>query len=208
MDANVTDWVSAGSAVVVAISAAVAACSAYWGINTWRQQMRGKDEYKLARNLLAALYKHRDTMHDARHWFMTIAHEPTREEAGEMTKKQVDFYGLSRTYLSRWEKVEKEHQRIYKDLILAEVLWGTKLRDLLGSLLKPEQDLKAAIQENLWLRNPDNEISRGENWRKDLKKLRPILYGEPADEFGQQIENGIKPAEEYLKRKLGTALDG
>ena len=207
MDANVTGWISAGSAMLVAISAAIAACSAYLGINTWRRQMRGKDEYKLTRDLLVSIYRHRDAMHDARHWFMTIAHEPAREEAEKMTKKQVDFYGLSRTYLSRWEKVEKQHQRIYKDLILAEVLWGTKLRDLLGSLLKPEQDLKAAITENLWFRNPDNEISRGENWRKDVEALRPILYGEPADEFGQRIENGIKPAEKYLKRKLEIAMD-
>ena len=205
------EWANGITAISAMVAAVAVACTAYFakqGMNVWRQQMRGKDEYKLTRDLLVSIYRHRDAMHDARHWFMTIAHEPTREEAGETTKKQVDFYGLSRTYLSRWEKVEKQHQRIYKDLILAEVLWGTKLRDLLGSFLKPEQDLKAAIQENLWLRNPDNEINRGENWRKDLKKLRPILYGEPADEFGQQIENGIKPAEEYLKRKLETALNG
>lgn len=203
-----TDWVSAGSAVVVAISAAVAACSAYSGINTWRQQMRGKDEYRLARNLLAAIYKHRDAMHDARHRFVTIADRPPRAEAAEMTPEQIKYYGLSRTYSRRWKKVEGQHQRIYRNLIFAEAIWGSELRELLGSLLEPEQDLKVAIDTNLWFMNPDNKFSWGDSRDQDMKELRPTLYGEPADEFGQQIENGIKPAEEYLKRKLGTALDG
>ena len=202
------DWVTPVSAAVVAVAAAYTAYCAKRGLGVWRQQMKGKDEYKLARNLLVAIYKHRDAMHDARHRFMTIADRHPRAEATEMTPEQIKFYGLSRTYAGRWEKVERQHQRIYRDLILAEAVWGDELRDLLSSLLEPEQDLKVAIDTNLWFMNPDNEFSWGDNRDQDMKELRPTLYGEPADKFGQRIENGIKPAEEYLKRKLETALGG
>ena len=197
-----TNWITAISAMIAAVAVACTAYFAKQGMNVWREQMRGKDEYKLARNLLASIYKHRDAMHDARHWLMTITDKPTREEAAEMTPEQVKFYGLSRAYSRRWRKVQKEHQKIYRDLILAEAIWGDELRDLLGSLLEPEQDLREAIDTNLWLRNPANKLSWGDDRSQGLEELRPILFGEPGDRFGQKIENGIKPAELYLKKKL------
>ena len=201
-----TNWITAISAMIAAVAVACTAYFAKQGMNVWREQIRGKDEYKLARNLLASIYKHRDAMHDARHWLMTIVDKPTREEAEEMTSEQAKFYGLSRAYSRRWKKIEKEHQKIYRDLILAEAIWGDELRDLLGSILEPEQDLRVAIDTNLWLRNPANDVSRGEDWGKDLEELRSTLYGEPGDGFGQKIENGIKPAELYLKKKLRKSL--
>lgn len=199
-----TDWLTATSAMIAAVAVACTAYFAKQGMSVWRQQMRGKDEYKLARDLLASIYKFRDAMHDARHPFMTIVEKPPRDEAEHMSSGQIRFYGLSRAYSNRWNKVSKQHRKLYKNWIVAQAVWGDKLVQLVQPLHEQEQELRVAIEEYLELIKPEDQTNVREN-AKRLRELRPMLYGLPEDEFGQQIENSIKPLEQYLKQKFGDS---
>lgn len=177
------------------------------GLGTWRRQLKGSSEYELSRRILVTLFKYRDAINGVRHpamWgFETPA--PPEDEARSMSYEQIRFYGISRAYQVRWDKVKCERTTLYADLLEAEAIWGEDLNSLFKVVFDLQHELFNKIRHHLELINPDvHELSK-EAIRKVDAKGRDIMYdllGEVPDEFKTDVIDAIKKIESYLKPKL------
>lgn len=143
--------------VVLILGAILGAIFAFWGLGTWRRQLKGQSEYELSRRILVTLFRYRDAVDSARHPVMW-AYElpiPPENELKSMSQEQVRFYGRSKAYQNRWEKVQNQRNALYADLLEAEAVWGSDLNELFNKVFKLEHELFMAIRNHLDLMNPE-----------------------------------------------------
>ncbi len=62
--------------LLLVVPAWTGAVVAILGLNAWRRQLRGKDDYELARRLLRATYRYRDSLRRARTSFAFESPKP------------------------------------------------------------------------------------------------------------------------------------
>ena len=214
---NWEEIISAISAIIVAIAAVVAAGLAKKGLDTWRQQMKGKDEYKLSRNLLASLYKYRDAVFDVRRpsLYIPVSDKDIKKDMTKATDEQKSktFNAVRQEYQRKWDIVIKQQHHIYGYLVVAKALWGDELYVLFRKLFGQADILRDATRWMLRLINPDIpkeqavNINNPEASHREYATMRSIVFLEKGnDVFGEQIMQDINPIEQYLKQKLEMTL--
>ena len=130
---------------------------------------------------------------------------PPEDEAKKMSDEQIRFYGTSKAYQARWDKVQSERTNLYADLLEAEAIWGNVLKDLFKKIFDLEHELFTRIRHYIELINPDTNEASKEAIRKIDEKKRDIMYddlGEEPDEYKQELISAIEGIEKYLKPKL------
>ena len=187
-----------------AITGAVVAIK---GLSTWQRQLKGQSEYDLSRRILVSLFKYRDTINGVRYPAMWAYEMPTPpdEEAKGMSSDQIQFYGTSKTYQVRWDKVQNERTNLYADLLEAEALWGDELKELFKVVFDLEHELFTSIRHYIELINPDTNEASKEAIRNIDKKRRDIMYddlSDGGDEYKNDLKVGVENIEKYLKPKL------
>jgi len=194
------DLVLSGAAITGAVVAVK-------GLGTWQRQLKGQSEYELSRRILVSVFKYRDAINGVRHpamWAYEMP-SPPEEEATKMTREQIRFYGTSKAYQARWDKVQAERTTLYADLLEAEALWGTELKELFKGVFDLEHELFTRIRHYVELINPDTHEASKEAIRKIDEKGRDIMYddlSDEPDEYKQDLISAIEKIEKYLKPKL------
>ena len=188
----------------VAITGAIVAVK---GLGTWQRQLKGKTEYELSRRILVTLFKYRDAINDVRHpamWWYEKPNPP-EEEAKTMSNEQLNFYGTSKAYQHRWDKVQEQRTALYADLLEAEVLWGIELNDCFKVVFDLQHELFTRIRHYIELINPETSEQTKQAILNIDAKNRDIMYDDLADkpdEYKSDLINEIKVIEAYLKPKL------
>lgn len=194
--------------VVISAAAITGAVVAIKGLGTWQRQLKGQSEYELSRRILIALFKYRDAINGVRNpamWNYEMP-LPSEEEAEKMSQKQVRFYGTSKAYQNRWDKVQVEKTSLYADLLESEAIWGVELKELFNAIFDLENELFIKIRHNIELINPDMKENKRDAISKIDDKSRDIMYAiesdDHPDEYKKDLLFAIEMVEKYLKPKL------
>lgn len=193
--------------IILSGAAITGAVIAVKGLGAWRRQLEGQTEYELSRRILVSLFKYRDAISGVRHPAMWV-HEmpaPTEDEAQGMKPEQISFYGTSKAYQNRWEKVQTERNSLSADLLEAEAIWGNDLKDLFKEVFDLEHELFITVRHYLVLIDPDKSEGTKEAIEKIDKKRRDIMYDDLSDEqddYKKDLVSAIEKIEKYLKPKL------
>ncbi len=195
--------------VILAGVAIFGAFVALKGLNTWQRQLKGQSEYELSRRILVTLYKYRDAIYGLRHPAMWVEEMPSppEDESEKMNRDQISYYGTSKAYQKRWDKVQIERTSLSADILEAEVIWGEQLKEFFKKVFKLEHELLISIRHYLELINPDAKEASKEAIIKLDKKRRDIMYddlSEEGDEFKNDLLSAIQNIEKYLKPKLSN----
>ena len=200
MIALLKDIVLSGAAITGAIVAVK-------GLDTWQRQLKGQSEYELSRRILINVFKYRDAINGVRYPVM-LAYEmpsPPEDEAKKMSQEQIRFYGTSKAYQVRWDKVQSVKTSLYADLLEAEAIWGNEFKDLFKKVFELEHELFTCIRHHIELINPDTDKASKDAIREiDIEK-RDVKYdilGEEPDEYKKDLFSSIEDIENYLKPKL------
>lgn len=201
------EFISLTKDLIVSAAAVTGAVVAVLGLDTWKRQLRGQFEYELSRRILVSLFKYRDAIAQVRHPFMWAYEmpKPPDEEMKSMSHDDISYYGTSKAYQARWEKVQTERTSLYADLLQSEALWGQALKDLFKILFNLEHELFITIQNHLRITNPRTSELEKEALRKISLKRRDVMYddmSETGDDFKREFQNEIDAIEKYLKPKL------
>jgi hypothetical protein len=196
--------------IVLAGAAITGSVVAVKGLGTWRRQLKGQTEYDLSRRILISLYKYRDAISGVRHpamWNYEIP-SPPEEEAKKMSQEKLRFYGTSKAYGARFDKVQAQKSSLHADLLEGEALWGDELKDLFKPVFALEHELLISIHYYIELINPDTGDASKEAIRKITQGNRDIMYddlSEAGDEYKKDLIAAIEGIERYLKPKLSHA---
>lgn len=190
----------------------IAACSAIFigfsGLSSWKKQLKGTAEYNLSKRLITGLYSYRDAIKHVRNPAL-YNHEremPSQEQVKTMSKDEIDFYGYSKAYQNRWNKVDEAKKQFYADRLEGEAIWGKEFIDLFKPIPELENELFSALQTNMIVRNPESSKADKDAWREMSRKKRDVLYDvsntKKSDEFMSELNDAIGKFEGYLKPHL------
>lgn len=193
--------------IVLAGAAVTGAVVAIKGLGTWQRQLKGQWEYELSRRILVNLFKYRDSISGVRHpvmWANEMPYPP-EEKAKSMSHEQIRFYGTSKAYQVRWDKVQEQRAALYADLLEAEAIWGAELNMLFKLVFDLQHELFTCVRHYIELMDPDRRESSKEAIRKIDEKSRDIMYddlSDEPDEYKSDLLAAIASIETFLKPKL------
>jgi hypothetical protein len=202
-----SEFFSLAKDLAVSGAAITGAIVAVKGLGTWKRQLKGQFEYELSRRILVTLFKYRDAIAGVRHpamWGYEMP-KPPAEEMENMSDADIHYYGTSKAYQARWDRVQTERTSLYADLLQSEALWGVALKDLFKALFSLEHELMVTIQGYLSMTNPAVSEIEKEALRNISAKRRDIMYddqSEKGDSFKQEFQGALEEIEKYLKPKL------
>jgi hypothetical protein len=196
-----------GRDVLLPMAAVIGACVAVLGLISWNRRLESCAGYDLARRILKATYRLRDAIKSVRHpdlWGVETP-APPEGEVKHMTPAELTYYGTSRAYQARWQRVSDIRTKLQAELLEADVLWGAELRRRFEALFRLEHELFVAVHSDLSLRNPKESEAKKAVVRKRQMHARDIMHDsleDGGDQFTRDLAHAIAPIEEYLKPHL------
>jgi ribosome-associated translation inhibitor RaiA len=197
---NFIEFVPIGKDIAVALAAMVGGFVGIRGLVTWRHQLSGNTEYRLAKDIFTCIYDIRDTIDTIRNPLVSYSCDTDlpKEKLETLSTRQREWQGLVQAYERRWRPLQSIVARLEANLLEAEVVWGKGTIDKLRNLSTLISDLHWAIHLYLQAQNP---LERDESVAQLFDaKQRSILYGQQkTDDFKNQVDRAVKDIERQLK---------
>ncbi len=164
--------------IVVAVSAAVGAISAWRGVDTWRKQLVGKSEYELAKRLLKSAFEI------------------------EKLIKRIRLTARMESDEELWDKLDKVGAECDVAFLEGRVQWGDQLFELKAPIAECVNQLRYSsqrIDDSRAVDVPNAEID------SILNEHKPIARGwtaDDSDDFSCKVHSAIEKLEKALRPHL------
>jgi hypothetical protein len=200
------NWLDAGQKVATGLAALTAAYVAAQGLRAWRVQLHGKTEYDLARRLLRAVFKVRDQIAYVRGPFVSAGEMVEAYKAAGIAPEGVDMMNDGRrrdqlVYQRRWEPLVSALSDLSVEILEAEVLWGSPVRNCEKELLRLVTKLNAAL--TVYIRDVNTGHRHDEAAAERMERHAAIVFaGGTDDEFAIGVAKAVAAFEELLRPNL------
>jgi len=200
-----TDWIGALANVVIAAAAGAGAVTAWRGLDAWRAELRGRNEYDLARRLLTALYRVREAIRAARSPSMSSSEYESRPDRAA-DDRPWSGKDMRYAYQQRWNRISEPLVELDTALLEAEALWGKVLKSSRAALQKCLADLWVNIVRHLRANAPDDLpfLQRKPMTAEEIEQNDAVVWdlGEGKDAFGDQVAAAVREFEDVLRPHL------
>jgi len=166
------EWIPILRDIIVAGSAVFAAYTAFKGLNVWKQELKGRSEYQIAKDTLRAVYKVRDAFIHVRHP-ATFSHdypEGMTDKWGRL-KGACSYKGLKYVYETRWKFMEEAFFELEDRNSEALVEWGFGKREYIVALRQCRSKLLMAIEYHLARKKDQMQLILAIEKIKDKKQF-------------------------------------
>jgi hypothetical protein len=192
------------------LSAIALTVIAHAGLRTWRSQLKGKTEYELARRVLHRVYGIREAVREVRKPYIGASEKKAAfKESGFDNPPPVPGHSpasLRAVYRRRWRLLDKRVIELDVDVLEAEAIWGTPLREALLHFRQNISMLQYALERYLqWKEDADNyplgdqEGSRIEDTIHDIYYLTDVAS---TNEFTGRFARSIAEIEQFLRPRM------
>ncbi|MHA2429285.1 MAG: hypothetical protein ACXADB_14780 [Candidatus Hermodarchaeia archaeon] len=176
---------------ITALAALAAVVIAYFGLQTWREQLKGKTEYELARRFLRAVYRVRDAL-------ALVRNNELPETENENTS-QPDLDPNLAVIQMRWLRVVEASSDLNLETIEAEVLWGKEFVYCLKPLRKCVAELSGAIRIYTNMMQRKTSKIREESWKPYERVVYQQGQDPSEDPFGEKILKAVETVETQVR---------
>jgi hypothetical protein len=211
--AAIQPYVSIVKDIATIASLAIAAIVAIKGLQTWRRQLQGTADYDLAKRLLKAAYRLRDSLQAVRNPFMSAGEiQHAMKEAGlefKPTDEQFNAASTAAAYQLRWKPVVEAYQALELEVIEAEALWGPSAKSAIIAIRKTVNSLSVAIDLTLRDMQPGARGILDNESRQTFQRILYSISHKPEDDaFLKELTDATAEMEAiarpYLKRQDGA----
>jgi len=162
---------------------------AWLGLDTWRRQIKGTDKYKVASELLTAVYKLREGIGVFRSPFVEF--QPTDDKTS--SKEMNEFYGYLETMDRRWKEVSEPLTQLSLLSLKAEVHLSKDTKDKVDVLFKLVRELQVTYEQYITVKNPESGFTEPNDFGPEERK---ILWAKPTgDDFKKRLLDCIEQIE-------------
>lgn len=191
--------------VLLGLAAATTAAVAVLGLRKWRQELEGKAQFEVARNLIRATYRLRDAIGTCRSPFYSAYEFPEGYKGGlgAQHSAEEETRAWIHIYKNRWAPVWAALQEFDSHTLEAEALWGSAIRTKTDALRKCVRELDAAMDAVI-----RDKASDGQDFKSDRdfgKEMRSIVAASSDDDknaLNQNIGKAINGIEDELRPHL------
>ena len=142
----VQTWVTLIKDILTALTIPVTAIVAIRSLNTWRRQLKGNAEFELARMILRAVYKVRDTINFMRSPFFSAGEiaQAKKDAIADESGENVLVHDDLAVWQSRFNKIHEALSELDIAAIEAEAMWGSDIRVKIKLMNHPVASLNSA----------------------------------------------------------------
>jgi hypothetical protein len=199
---EIREWVSTSKDAILALAAIWAGIMGFYGLRTWRRELKGKAEFAKAKEVLKAVYRVREAFKHVRHPAIFQYEYPKDmcDESGHLKTSQ-RYEGTAHVYETRWKAMAEAFNTLEELTLDAQVEWGAGFQNVIMPLRKCKVELLIAVQD--YIEAHKDRHSREPRSADEKKEQREILYytGEDSkhDDFTNQINQAVQKFEEKLR---------
>lgn len=192
------------SEIISGIGTAGGLYIAWQGLSTWKKQLKGNTEYELSRRIVISTLKFKIAIDALRHPAIYSYEKtlPPKDDPRYHNYQERNYYGTSKAYETRWDRVQEASVTLRTDVLEGEVLWGDMFKEQFNKLFDLQHELFMAIRNYLDAINPQTDTESKEAVQEIRKSTRDIMYDRLDDEFKKELNEEIKKIREYLKPKI------
>lgn len=190
--------------IALTAAALVGAWVALKGLNAWREQTCGKDEYALAKRILSAIYRYEIAaahVRDPFYWEMfedqhTSANQETSDSGGTTAEKEDHA-----AYERRGNELSDIFHTIWIEKIEAEILWGKDVSKLFDQLERLNHWLLYKLRVHL---RPQTEDWATTEILKQTVADCDLFWRSPAesDSFTSALKEVVRAFEDCLRKHI------
>lgn len=189
--------------IVVAAAAIITALSAVWGVFRWQSEMRGRASFEVARGLIKAAIKLREEIFMFRSPFVRAGEFPVNEEKQRLETKSAEAWAY--VLNNRWRPVIESFKEFQVQVIEAEALWGTEIRNRAEVMEKITATLYAAVES--FITDKQNGGQDFQNDRAFGARITAILNRVSTDDdFSAEVSAAVNNIESHAARYLSRKV--
>ena len=130
--------------IVLAVAAATTAYVAFTGLEKWQEELRGKANFEIGRQLIKETYRLSDELGYCRSPFISGQEFPEEYQQTGLGKHTAEQEGqaYNHIYSKRWAPVGTALQEFDAALLEGEALWGSSIKE-------KGQELRQCVREAL-----------------------------------------------------------
>jgi hypothetical protein len=194
---------------LLGVAAIITATVAALGLRRWRQELRGKADFDVARGLIRASYRLRDEIATCRSPLIRAAEYPAARGGDPMLSpyeqpdRRSEAEALAHVYQQRWQRVSSALQEFDAQTLEAEALWGPDIRESTQQLRTCTTTLFVSIEAII-----EDKASGGEHFERDRdfgRQMRANAHA-AANVTDNELSNQIAAAVASLEAKLRSHL--
>lgn len=193
---------------IKSITAIVAAGLAFYGLRTWRLQLKGTAEYTLAKDVLKAVYRVREAFKHVRNPAIYSYEYPEamRSPSGHL-KSEFNVEGTAHVYEERFKMLNDAFRTLEDRTLDSQVEWGADYADVIVPLRKCRAELLVTLQSHVDSLKPSYQQLRES--AEQIKRANSVMYylGEKRhdlDSFTPEINAAVSQFEQLLRPIIGT----
>jgi hypothetical protein len=181
--------------LLLVVPAWVAATVAVLGLSAWRRQLVGREHYDLARRLLRAAYRFRDSIQSARD---AIILAPSKDPTGAASERD----RTAAIWQGKWDPINAARRELEAELLESEVLWGSHHRRAYADLFDIERRLFGTVLEHMDSVGPDPDPSVNVPVRRAARRAIMYARSDSSDDFSQELLRAVAKVETDLRPRL------
>lgn len=204
---DIAEALSIAKDIALAVAGVTGTIVAVKGLGTWKRQLRGQNDYEVARKVLRCTYQYRDAFAAARSpimWSDEAAPFPDEKEVEAAHGHNLE---QQRRYRRRFRTLSEAGRALEAELLEAEVLWGSEVVSLSRPLWGAATDLNGAIAalfQPTFGPAPHAERAR---LVEEAERRSEILYArgqQDEDPFRKRIEDAVAAIEQVFRKHIAA----
>ncbi|MBY7823221.1 hypothetical protein [Vibrio fluvialis] len=166
------------------------------GLFTWRRQLRGTNEYELAKRAVFKAYEVQQALQAVRNPMLYLSKEEV--EAGRRLEEEQRIYNERMTLLyEKWAELQTIR-------LEAKVIWSDSAHNCFNEIQQRIGDLRGAIWLHFWMKGayagPGARVDN--NPERVIENDKVVYFISDDDEFSQKILNSVEKVEIFFAPKI------
>jgi len=188
---------------LLGLAAATTAVVAVLGLRKWRQELEGKAQFDVARNLIRATYRLRDELRNCRNPFYSAYEFPEDYNRGVGSRSaEEEARAWIHIYKNRWAPVWTALQEFDSHTLEGEALWGSAIRTRTDALRKCVRELNASIDAVIRDKASGGEDFKDREFGKEMRSIVAASVDDDKNVLNQNIGQAINDIENELRPHL------
>ncbi len=199
----IVEFVSISKDVIVGLSVFATAVIAYRGLTAWKNELKEKSEYQLAKNLLKSVYLvHKAFIYVRSPIIYQSAYPENMKNTHGHLSSTYDYEGMAHVYEQRWEAMEKAFSELEQYYLDAQIEWTEESENKILKLRSCRIELLIAIQDMLEKKKNPSEIQPSQKEEEEQIKQRGVLRDLGKNSISATFNKKINDAVEEFKQWL------
>ena len=121
------------------------------GLKAWKFQLKGNQEYSLAKSTMLNCYKYCRSLTHIRSPFIFDSEYPEISEStlDYLSDSEINHMKLTHVYNKRWERITQIKPALDENILEGYVLWGSEFKKIMTKLMAFENELWYEISEHI-----------------------------------------------------------